>query len=516
MGVGFTVTDSVTGKAVVGAQCSIWSLINFAGEGVGGLSNEAGYVYLGIPGKSSNSWRVSKTGYVAQAGNGPPLSLNVALVPTTPAYNLLFNVSGRGAITATLGGAPVDVSPGTVTRALEGSKLVVTASPEPDTYLAKWMLYGSIQTPTNPLAVTVSRDLTLYAVFEDRIRVTFIAGSGGTVKPTGTFLYDKGQGVSCAATPGPLYTFGHWNVNGVAAGTSPSITFTATEAANVEAVFNLLGVPPPPDPTKYTLVVSVTPAGAGSTSPTGTTSVNQGARVTFNASPAAGYDFVKWVFNAATESLDNPAAATVDRDGFAAVAKFRAKVAGDPPKEWAVEKTLTLIEDVVLQTSQWESGKGYTSPKFSVGDLSAYLGARLEYTITFQEGNIGTLDVGIDVNGSSQFAGRLNPGGKYGELVTTLSGTAPVAQTLFKDGNTVRVGTRHSVPGYWSKVIFRVKLVLGYSREPAAPPAKEEETPSWIPKLEAWQWALIGVGGLALVLAASGGRGVTIINPGKG
>ena len=167
---------------------------------------------------------------------------------------------------------------------------------------------------------------------------------------------------------------------------------------------------------------------------------------------------------------------------------------GGGGQEWPFEYALHLVDAVVLQTNWWETGKAYTAPKFRVGDTEHFLGARLDYSITWQEGNVGTLNVGIDVNSNTQVTGRLNPGGLYGPKVTTIEGSTEVTQTLYRVGNVLRVG-QNQAPGYWSKVIYNVTITLGYSQKPTTDPGQEEKT--WEELLEEYKWWIAGGGILA-------------------
>jgi len=106
---------------------------------------------------------------------------------------------------------------------------------------------------------------------------------GGFISPSGG-EYDSGAVVTLTATPASGYNFTHWS--GSTSGTNPTVTLVMDANKNVTAFFEA-------EPEEYTLTTYVSPAGAGSVSPSGGQFLD-GTVVTLTATPASGYNFDHW------------------------------------------------------------------------------------------------------------------------------------------------------------------------------------------------------------------------------
>ena|GEM_PF-2258890 len=127
---------------------------------------------------------------------------------------------------------------------------------------------------------------------------------GGTTSPApGTTRQTKGTKVTVTATPASGFAFKEWRLDGVSAGTSPTITVTIDKKTSLEAVF----VP------MFGLTIKVTPSEGGSTSPApGTYSYVMGDKVTVTASPAFGYTFKEWRLDGVSAGTSPTITVTID------------------------------------------------------------------------------------------------------------------------------------------------------------------------------------------------------------
>src|SRR5690606_7068614 len=134
-------------------------------------------------------------------------------------------------------------------------------------------------------SITINYELA--AVTGDHT-ITVIQPIGGDITP-GTTGVEDGGNVSFLATPESVcYTFSHWVVDGVNAGSANPYEFTnVTADYTITAVFNATG----------TYEIAATAGANGSISPNGTTEVNCGEDQTFTIIPDAGYMIAEVLVN---------------------------------------------------------------------------------------------------------------------------------------------------------------------------------------------------------------------------
>lgn len=113
--------------------------------------------------------------------------------------------------------------------------------------------------------------------------VTNVSPAGGGFVSPSSGQYDDGTVITLTASPASGYNFAYWS--GSASGSNPSVTIVMDANKNVTAYFE--AVP------EYTLTTNVSPAGAGTVSPSGGQYVD-GTVVTLTANPASGYYFDHW------------------------------------------------------------------------------------------------------------------------------------------------------------------------------------------------------------------------------
>src|SRR5690606_22537356 len=134
-------------------------------------------------------------------------------------------------------------------------------------------------------SITINYELA--AVTGDHT-ITVIQPIGGDITP-GTTGVEDGGNVSFLATPESVcYTFSHWVVDGVNAGSANPYEFTnVTADYTITAVFNATG----------TYEIAATAGANGSISPNGTTEVNCGEDQTFIIIPNVGYTIADVLVN---------------------------------------------------------------------------------------------------------------------------------------------------------------------------------------------------------------------------
>jgi hypothetical protein len=129
----------------------------------------------------------------------------------------------------------------------------------------------------------------------------------GTTNPTGTSSRVAGGAVSISAAPVAGCSFLYWTATAGTFGDANSATTTFTmpsQDVTVVAHFQCEVVP------IYNLTMAVSPVGAGTTNPTGTSSRAAGDAVSISAAPVAGCSFLYWTATAGTFGDANSAATT--------------------------------------------------------------------------------------------------------------------------------------------------------------------------------------------------------------
>ena len=116
------------------------------------------------------------------------------------------------------------------------------------------------------------------------VTVTASPAEAGTLSGGG--IYNYGNMVTLNATPKPGYSFANWTENGVSVSSVSTYTFSINSNRSITAVFT---------PFTYNILVSATPADAGTLSGGGI--YDYGSNATLNATPRPRYSFVNWIEN---------------------------------------------------------------------------------------------------------------------------------------------------------------------------------------------------------------------------
>ncbi len=163
----------------------------------------------------------------------------------------------------------------------DGSSVTITATPADGYKFVKWSNGLTTATAT----ITVASDTTLVAEFAPDVETWTVALSAnnsayGRVSGGGTVA--DGSTVTITATPAANYRFVKWS-NGL---TSATATITVTSDTTLVAEFEYV------EPIMWTVTVSSSNREYGRAS--GSCTVADGSTVTITATPAEGYEFVRW------------------------------------------------------------------------------------------------------------------------------------------------------------------------------------------------------------------------------
>jgi uncharacterized repeat protein (TIGR01451 family) len=211
---------------------------------------------------------------------------------TQTTYNLTVQVDPAGAGTT---------DPAVGTYAYDtGEVVTVTAEANTGYQFDEW---SGACSGTGDCVVTMNANMTVTANFTQtqttyNLTVLVDPAGAGTTSPSGTTSYVEGTEVTVTATENPGYQFDSWS--GACSGDGACVV-TMDADKTVTANFDRL----------YDLTVLVDPAGAGTTSPSGTTSYVEGTEVTVTATENPGYQFDEW---SGACSGDGACVVTMDAD----------------------------------------------------------------------------------------------------------------------------------------------------------------------------------------------------------
>jgi hypothetical protein len=195
------------------------------------------------------------------------------------AATLSVSPIGKGSITGSEIECPVHCSE----EYDDGSVETLSANPEAGWQFSGWS--GSIESMDNPITVTVTGYMTIFAIFSEisvpDYTITATAGTGGSILPPGNISVMQGNSQTFVITPDAGYHVADVLVDGSSAGAVSSYTFTNVRADHsIRASFAINII-------TYSITAS---AGAGGNiSPAGNVGVSQGSSQTFIITPNAGY-----------------------------------------------------------------------------------------------------------------------------------------------------------------------------------------------------------------------------------
>ena len=233
--------DTRTGCCAYEKVCNVtaYYITYIAGEG-GSVTN-AGQNNV-VPGGSISSTATPKTGYkfVKWSDGKTTATRTDSNVHADATYTATFEALPAEKVTLTyIAGSGGTIS-GTTTQTIDkgASGTAVTAVPNTGYKFVKWSDGKTTATRTD---TNVQASATYTATFEilaaEKVTLTYIAGSGGTITGAATQTIDKGaSGTAVTATPNAGYTFEKWSDgNTTATRTDTNVQVSATYTATFKS-----------------------------------------------------------------------------------------------------------------------------------------------------------------------------------------------------------------------------------------------------------------------------------------
>jgi len=206
---------------------------------------------------------------------------------------LTISITGEGTTNPVPGVYPYD----------NGAFAAVTATPADGWFFVGWQ--GDAE-GAGELNILMDGDKAVTAVFEQIpvYTLTINAADGGSTNPpAGSYPYDEGAVVEITATPETGWQFLRWE--GDVTSTDPSTLVNMDGDKTVTPVFEILS---------YDVTINV--VGNGTTLPAaGTSPWDYGSVVMITATPATGWQFVRWEGDFSVPNPEVPNFAEVEVDG---------------------------------------------------------------------------------------------------------------------------------------------------------------------------------------------------------
>ncbi len=182
----------------------------------------------------------------------------------------------------------------------ENELAIIEATPAEGFAFEGWE--GDASGSDNPLELLIDSNKTVTAIFvaEYPLSTTVSPENSGSISESGNGLYQDGAVATVEAVPEAGYVFHQWE--GDLTGTDNPDDITIDGAKSITAVFKK----------QFTLTAAVNPGGTGTVSDSGNGNYLEGDTATIEASPAEGYQFVRWEGDAS--GSQNPLNITMDTD----------------------------------------------------------------------------------------------------------------------------------------------------------------------------------------------------------
>ena len=300
----------------------------------------------------------------------------------------------------------------------QGQSCTVTATPNAGYTFTNWTENGNVVSTNRNYTFTVTGNRTLVANFQAQpqnfnITVSANPSNGGSVAGGGT--YQQGQSCTVTATANTGYAFANWTENGNVVSTQANYTFTVNGNRTLVANFT---------PQQYTITATADPVNGGNVTGGGT--FNYGNSCTLSATPATGYNFVRWTKNGQQVSTNATYTFSVT-ESAAFVAQFQLQSCAIFVSAYPVEGGTTtgggsyLYGDNITVTAT--ANEGYNFISWVEGDNVVSAEANYSFTVTGNRSltanfELQTFEVKVSVNPSE--AGTVTGEGtyNYGDEVT--------------------------------------------------------------------------------------------------
>ena len=270
---------------------------------------------------------------------------------------------------------------------------------------------------TKPQRQPYMQDITVGGGGGTTYNITVSANptNGGTVAGGGT--YNQGQSCTVTATANSGYTFTNWTENGNVVSTQANYTFNVNSNRTLVANFTA-------QPQNYTISVSANPAESGTV--TGGGSYQQGQTCTVHATPATGYNFVRWTENGSSVST-NPNYSFTVTGNRTLVAQFEGQsyyiAINSNPSNGGTTSGNGLYTHGQQCTVTATPAEGYTFEKWTEGGSQVSTDASYTFTVTSGHNfvanfTVQTFEIVTNINLAE--GGTVTGGGtyQYGDQVT--------------------------------------------------------------------------------------------------
>lgn len=327
----------------------------------------------------------------------------------------------------------------------------------------------------------------------DTVTLTFTSSLGGHTVPSQATVYDVGQSVQIQAVADSGYIFIRWDKNGVATTLPANTTVIASADDNYHAIFGS--------------AVTIKSGAGGTTDPRpGTYKVITGQSFQVNMNPNTGYVGDHWLVNG-NSVAPGPIVLTIQ--GPTVVEAFFVQSGTPPPG--GKSKSFTMLQSFDLYDPPLYNSVNYAytlapwdATKTTV--TKAILTVRASATDTSRELSIWTNENSTGV--LNWLAGQMNQEKSLQIDVTSYINDS--GDNVFRFNYYVTFG-QNLAPSHC--YISAILTIYYEGDDPVLKPKPPPFTLEW------WQWALIGVAGIAgvVVIAGKGGGGpvINITNPFK-
>ncbi len=354
--------------------------------------------------------------------SGQPVKI-VVTKPQRQPYMQDITVGGGGGTTYNITVSANPTNGGTVSGGgtyNQGQSCTVTATANSGYTFTNWTENGNVVSTQANYTFNVNSNRTLVANFtaqtqQYNITVSANPTNGGTV--TGGGSYNQGASCTVSATANSGYTFNNWTENGNVVSSQANYTFTVNGNRTLVANFTA-------QPQNYTISVSANPAEGGTV--TGGGSYQQGQTCTVHATPATGYNFVRWTENGSSVST-NPNYSFSVTGNRTLVAQFEGQsyyiATNSNPSNGGTTSGNGLYTHGQQCTVTATPAEGYAFEKWTEGGSQVSTDASYTFTVTSGHNfvanfTVQTFEIVTNINLAE--GGTVTGGGtyQYGDQVT--------------------------------------------------------------------------------------------------